>query len=96
MTNVVSIFTKTKKDEPDEKARTAVSHTRRSDANSGESEDRFQVQVVVEPSDGTAEADRETGSKFNDIELANAERLKKLEEQRKKDNDMVLKSYRIK
>ena len=89
MTNVVSIFAKTKKNESVDKTPASVSGVRLSDAASDGSQNTLEVQVVKSPGDDTTQTAGETKAKFNDVELANAERLKKLEEQRKKDNQMV-------
>lgn len=95
MTNVVSIFTKAKKSEPGSKANTAISHIDQYIEASSGSQDTHGAQTDVAFCGDRNVIDR-SSSKFSEIEQANADRLKKLEEERKKNNQIVLKSYKIK
>ena len=96
MTNVVSLFKKTKINDADgqrEQAVQVIAHYLRPTLST---EDRPETEVDATVSENEAGDDEKTRTRFKDIEQANAERLKRLEEERKKNNQMVLKSYRIK
>lgn len=96
MTNVVSIFTKTKKTQSDDEGKRTVPVSPVHLHSTATTESRSESEVDDSDSGDKARDNIQAEGRFDGIAEANAERLKKLKEERAKENQMVLKSYRIK